>query len=79
MEKCVATDEAVRILRERKLDEAVLQEMTRRIQAVMQGWTRGRLSVEVVVFSNVYGELGRTEGALEYMRILRENRGQSGR
>ncbi|MDO5456140.1 MAG: cobalt-precorrin-5B (C(1))-methyltransferase CbiD [Eubacteriales bacterium] len=79
LEKCVATDEAVRILRERKLDEAVLQEMTRRIQAVMQGWTRGRLSVEVVVFSNVYGELGRTEGALEYMRILRENSGQSGR
>lgn len=68
---CVTTDDAVRILRERKLDQPVLAEMTRRIRTVMEDWTRGRMQVGVIVFSNVYGELGRTENALEFMQILR--------
>lgn len=70
--ECVTTDEAVRILRERGLDGPVLAEMTRRIQAVMQAWTDGEMQVEVIVFSNLYGELGRTKGALDYIRRLRE-------
>ena len=69
---CVMTDEAVRILKEYGVVEQVLSEMTRRIQAVMQEWAQGKMQVEVVVFSNVHGELGRTEKALEYMRILQE-------
>ena len=69
---CVMTDEAVRILKEYGMAEQVLSEMTRRIQAVMQEWAQGKMQVEVVVFSNVHGELGRTEKALEYMRILQE-------
>ena len=64
-------DEAVRILRESGLDKEVLAEMTRRIQAVMQSWADGKMRVEVLVFSNVYGELGRTEGAEEFLQILR--------
>ena len=68
---CVTTDEAVRILRESGLDKEVLAEMTRRIQAVMQSWADGKMRVEVLVFSNVYGELGRTEGAEEFLQILR--------
>lgn len=69
---CVMTDEAIRILKEYGIAEEVLSEMTRRIQAVMQEWAQGKMQVEVVVFSNVHGELGRTEKALEYMRILQE-------
>ena len=69
---CVMTDEAVRILKEYGMAEQVLSEMTRRIQAVMQEWAQGKMQVEVVVFSNVHGELGRTEKALEYMRTLQE-------
>jgi cobalt-precorrin-5B (C1)-methyltransferase len=69
---CVMTDEAIRILKEYGMAEQVLSEMTRRIRAVMQEWAQGRMQVEVVVFSNVHGELGRTEKALEYMRILQE-------
>ena len=38
----------------------------------MQEWAGGRMQVEVIVFSNAHGELGRTEKALEYIRILRE-------
>ena len=69
---CVMTDEAIRILKEYGIAEEVLSEMTRRIQAVMQDWAQGKMQVQVVVFSNVHGELGRTEKALEYMRILQE-------
>ena len=66
------TDEAINILRKYGLDKAVMAEMTRRIQAVMEGWSGGRMQVEIVVFSNVHGELGRTGKALEYMHLLQE-------
>jgi cobalt-precorrin-5B (C1)-methyltransferase len=69
---CVMTDEAIRILKGYGIAEEVLREMTRRIQAVMQEWAQGKMQVEVVVFSNVHGELGRTDNAPEYMRILQE-------
>ena len=69
---CVMTDEAINILRKYGLDRPVLAEMTRRIQAVMEEWSGGRTKVEVLVFSNVHGELGRTEKALEYIRLLKD-------
>ena len=69
---CATTDDAVRILKERGLDRAVLEEMTRRIQAYLEKWAGGQLRAEVLVFSNVYGELGRTEGAGEFLGLLRE-------
>ena len=58
------SDEAINILRKYGLDKAVMAEMTWRIQAVMEGWSGGRMQVEIVVFSNVHGELGRTGKAL---------------
>ena len=68
---CVATDEAVRILKECGLDKPVLAEMTRRIREVMEIWAEGKMQVEVIVFSNVWGELGRTDRALDYMQVIR--------
>ena len=72
LKDCVATDEAVRILKEEGIAEAVLSEMARRIQFYMQKWAGGAMQVEVVVFSNVYGELAATECASEFIRILRQ-------
>ena len=69
---CATTDDAVRILKECGLDRAVLEEMTRRIQIYLEKWAGGQLRAEVLVFSNVYGELGRTDGAAEFLRLLRE-------
>ena len=68
---CVATDEAVRILKECGLDKPVLAEMTLRIREVMETWAEGKMQVEVIVFSNVWGELGRTDRALDYMQVIR--------
>ena len=42
------------------------------IQKVMQEWSGGRMQVEVIVFSNAHGELGRTENAIRYIKVLRE-------
>ena len=72
LKDCVATDEAVRILKEEGIAEAVLPEMARRIQSVMQEWAGGAMQVETVVFSNVYGELAATEGASEFIRTLKQ-------
>ena len=70
--ECVVTEEAVGILKKYGLDREVLALMTRRIQKVMQDWSQGRMQVEVVVFSNALGELGRTDRAEAFMRVLRE-------
>ena len=63
---------AVRILKERRLDAPVLAEMTRRIRDVMEGWADGKMQVEVIVFSNVHGELGKTEQAEQFLEELRD-------
>ena len=72
LDGCVSTDEAVRILKSQGMDVPVLAEMTRRIRDVMEGWADGKMQVEVIVFSNVHGELGRTEQAEQFLEELRE-------
>ena len=72
LDGCVSTDEAVRILKSRGMDVPVLAEMTRRIRDVMEGWADGKMQVEVIVFSNVHGELGKTEQAEQFLEELRE-------
>ena len=79
LEDCVSTDEAVRILRKYGLDGPVLTEMTRRIRSVMESWTDGRMQVEVIVFSNVFGELGKTPQAVDFLRELRREGASAGR
>ena len=75
LDGCVSTDEAVRILKSRGMDAPVLAEMTRRIRDVMEGWADGKMQVEVIVFSNVHGELGKTEQAEQFLEELREAAG----
>ena len=72
------TDEAIRILKKYSLDKQVLQEMTNRIQSVMEGWTKGKMRVEVIVFSNVFGELGKTAKAEAWISELRYETGRRG-
>lgn len=72
LDGCVSTDEAVRILKLRGMDAPVMAEMTRRIRDVMEGWADGKMQVEVIVFSNVHGELGKTEQAEQFLEELRD-------
>ena len=75
LDGCVSTDEAVRILKSQGMDAPVLAEMTRRIRDVMEDWADGKMQVEVIVFSNVHGELGKTEQAEQFLEELREAAG----
>ena len=90
IEDCVSCDEALRLLKERKLDGAVMAEVTARVRKQMTAWAAEGLPdnrrdgrkvydagaedetplVEVVVFSNVYGELGKTAGAEACMAAI---------
>lgn len=70
---CVSTDEAVRLLRLYRMDGPVLSRMTLRIKEVMEDWSGGRMQIEVIVFSNVYGELGKTDGAQLFLTEIMGN------
>jgi cobalt-precorrin-5B (C1)-methyltransferase len=73
---CVATDDAVRILKEEGLAEAVLADAAERAAANCDARARGSggsMHTEVITFSNVYGELGRTAGAEQYIREALQN------
>lgn len=70
---CVSTDEAVRLLRLYGMDKPVLSGMTRSIKEVMESWSCGRMQIEVIVFSNVHGELGKTDGAELFLKEIMKN------
>lgn len=70
---CVSTDEAVRLLRLYRMDGPVLSRMTLRIKEVMEDWSEGKMQVEVIVFSNAHGELGKTDGAELFLTEIMKN------
>ena len=64
---CVSTDEAVRILKEAGIADDVLAEMTRLVHKNMSDWAGTDVQIELIVFSNVYGVLGKTSGAEKFL------------
>ncbi len=64
------TEEAVGILREQNLLEAVMAETLERIHYYLQKRCQGMLETEVVLFSNQYGYLGETKGAQCMMEAI---------
>lgn len=71
---CVTTDEGLRVIRESGLWEETVNEIMKKIEFFLEHRSGGRLRTGAVVFSNAYGELGRTTHAEELIgRLLREN------
>lgn len=70
--RCAVTGEAVRILREAGIAQKVLADMARAITGNLENWSGGRIRAEVIVFMGQKEELVRTEGALQFMREIRE-------
>lgn len=66
--RCVACDDALRILREEGLCKAALARLTERIGSHLRGRARESMETEAVLFSKVYGELSRTAGAEALLR-----------
>lgn len=70
------TDAAVTLLQEEGLLDEAMRTMVGRMEAHLAHRAAGRLQVEAIVFSNQGGLLGQTSGALELMRLHRQQGGQ---
>lgn len=66
---CLTTDEVTKILQRENLFEPVIQEVTKKIDFYMQHRVHGKLKTGALMFSNVYGILGKTEFADELVKL----------
>lgn len=70
---CNTTDEMTKILKREGLFEPVMAKAMEKIDFYMQKRVHGRLQTGDILFSNVYGILGKTEQAQELLERLRRN------
>lgn len=68
IEACVMTDEAVKIINGTGQGEKVFKKIAANIKTNMEGWSLGKLRVEVIVFSNENTELVATRKAHEWIK-----------
>ncbi len=68
--KAVTTDEGLRIIHETDVWQRTVEILVEKIGYYLNRRAQGRLKVGAVVFSNVYGELGRTENVGEILSRL---------
>lgn len=66
---CLTTDEVTKILQRENLFEPVMQEVTKKIDFYMQHRVHGKIKTGALMFSNVYGILGKTEHADELVNL----------
>ncbi|MCC8080412.1 MAG: cobalt-precorrin-5B (C(1))-methyltransferase CbiD [Lachnospiraceae bacterium] len=71
----VTTEEGLRVLRETDGWQQALTVLMENIHENLNRRAQSRMKVGAVVFSNVYGELGRTEAVPELLAALREQTG----
>ncbi|MCD8364303.1 MAG: cobalt-precorrin-5B (C(1))-methyltransferase CbiD [Clostridiales bacterium] len=69
--RAVTADEGLRVIRETDAWQKTLDILTRKIGENLNRRAQGRMKVGAIIFSNVYGELGRPEYAPESFRNLR--------
>lgn len=68
--QCVSCDDALRVLREEGLYEATLARLTERTGFHLRAKAKEDVEMEAILFSKVYGELGRTAGAGALLRKI---------
>ena len=68
--RCVACDEALRVLREEGLCEAALARVTEKVGFHLRTRAGEGMEIAAILFSKVYGELGRTAGAEDLLRKI---------
>lgn len=67
--KCLTTDEVTKVLRREGIFDEVMAEVTKKIDFYMQHRVHGKIKTAALMFSNVYGILGRTEYADELINL----------
>lgn len=60
---CAVTEEAIRILQEKGLMEAAMEDVLERIMFYLNRRAAGQMEVECILYSNEFGELARSNGA----------------
>lgn len=70
--ECVTTDEGLRVLEQTDLLEASMKILMQKIDFYLQHRSGGRMMTGAIVFSNVFGELGRTKHADLLIKKLKE-------
>lgn len=73
---CVVTEEAIRILKEAGLLEAVMEDLMEKILYYLNKRAAGRIHIECVVYSNEFGELARSKGAEAWLTLLAQEQAQ---
>ena len=67
---CVATEEAVRLLREAGKQQEVMDYAMERIMFYLNKRAAGKLQIEVILYSNEFGELAKSAGAEKFLQEL---------
>lgn len=70
----VTTDEGLRVIADSGVWEETMNILTERIAYYLDRRAQGRMKVGAVIFSNVYGELGRTKTVPELLERLQSER-----
>lgn len=70
----VTTDEGLRVLQESGVWEETLHILMEKIDFYLEHRSQGRLQTGVILFSNVFGELGRTKNVGELLKKLIEEK-----
>lgn len=66
---CLTTDEITKILKRENLFDAVMDKITDKIDFYMQHRVHGKIKTAALMFSNVYGILGKTKSADELIQL----------
>lgn len=67
---CVTTEEAVRILDSCGKKDAVMAALVEKIMFYVNKRSTGKMQIEVILYSNEFGELGKSAGAEQFLREL---------
>lgn len=68
--QCVTTEEAVRKLEVCGKKDAVMQDLLAKIMFYLKKRATGKIQIEVILYSNEFGELAKSEGAEAFLQEL---------
>lgn len=71
--QCVTTEEAIRKLDACGKKEAVMQDLLKKICFYMNKRAAGKMQIEVILYSNDFGELAKSDGAESFLNTLKQS------
>lgn len=71
--QCVTTEEALRKLDACGKKEAVMQDLLKKICFYMNKRAEGKMQIEVILYSNDFGELAKSDGAESFLNTLKQS------